>query len=93
MTTASRRQTRRAWIIAQMIAVCLLIGAAIVLAVHPFQGSADGYTPPTTPGDRAPVKVGEAAPDFSLPNATGASVSLHDFRGKPLILVFFRTFG
>lgn len=93
MTTMTRRRTRRGWIAAQMAAVALLVGAAIVLAVHPFQSSADGYAPPTTPGDRPPVKVGEVAPDFSLPDTTGTWVSLHDFRGKPLILVFFRTFG
>lgn len=30
------------------------------------------------------------APDFSLPDLNGDVLSLHDFRGKPVILVFWR---
>jgi cytochrome oxidase Cu insertion factor (SCO1/SenC/PrrC family) len=57
------------------------------------RNAGDHYTPPTTPGDRAPLKVGETAPDFTLPNAKGELVSLKEFRGKPTIVLFFRTFG
>lgn len=89
-TPGSRRRT--SWIAVQTGVAVLLIAGAILLAFHPF-GNDDHYTPPTTPGDRAPVKVGETAPDFTLPNAKGESVSLRDFRGKPIIFVFFRTFG
>ena len=36
-------------------------------------------------------KVGERAPDFSLPSDKGATVSLKDFIGKSkLVLVFYR---
>jgi peroxiredoxin Q/BCP len=35
------------------------------------------------------LKVGEKAPDFSLPSDSGATVSLKDFKGKTLILYFF----
>jgi len=39
----------------------------------------------------APPKVGDQAPDFSLPTAAGATVSLKDFAGKSkLVLVFYR---
>jgi len=41
----------------------------------------------------APVtfKVGEPAPDFTLPDATGRPVALADYRGKkPVVLVFYR---
>ena len=44
-----------------------------------------------TEGSSAPgPRVGEVAPDFSLPDvATAATVSLHNFRGKsPVVLVF-----
>lgn len=34
---------------------------------------------------------GERAPDFSLPDLHGKSVSLHDFRGKPVLLTFWAT--
>jgi hypothetical protein len=37
------------------------------------------------------VRVGEAAPDFTLPDATGATVSLASFRERaPVVLVFYR---
>jgi cytochrome oxidase Cu insertion factor (SCO1/SenC/PrrC family) len=37
------------------------------------------------------LKVGGKAPEFTLPDATGAAVSLADYRGKkPVILVFYR---
>ncbi len=35
------------------------------------------------------LKVGEKAPDFSLPSDSGATVNLKDFTGKTLILYFF----
>jgi len=35
------------------------------------------------------LKVGDRAPDFSLPSDSGANVSLKDFKGHTLILYFF----
>jgi peroxiredoxin Q/BCP len=35
------------------------------------------------------LKVGDEAPDFSLPSDSGASVSLKDFKGHTLVLYFF----
>ena len=36
-------------------------------------------------------RVGEAAPDFSLPDAGGRTVSLAEYRGKkPVIVIFYR---
>ena len=35
------------------------------------------------------IEVGEQAPDFSLPNHRGEMVSLSDFRGRKLMLVFY----
>ena len=35
------------------------------------------------------LKVGDEAPDFTLPNTEKKSVSLSDFSGKKLILWFF----
>jgi cytochrome oxidase Cu insertion factor (SCO1/SenC/PrrC family) len=43
---------------------------------------------PTTP---SAFVVGQAAPDFTLPDSTGRSVSLADYRGRqPVVLVFYR---
>jgi AhpC/TSA family len=37
------------------------------------------------------LKVGEAAPDFTLPDAAGAAVTLATFRDqRPVVLVFYR---
>ena len=72
----------------------LLVGLVALLLVNMLGGGSDDhYTPPTTPGDRAPVKVGETAPDFTLPDASGNPISLKEYRGKPIILLFYRTFG
>jgi peroxiredoxin Q/BCP len=35
------------------------------------------------------VKVGDTAPDFTLPSQSGASVKLSDFRGKSVVLYFY----
>jgi thioredoxin-dependent peroxiredoxin len=35
------------------------------------------------------VRVGDPAPDFTLPSATGEPVSLHDFKGRSQVVLFF----
>ena len=43
---------------------------------------------PTTP---SAFVVGQAAPDFTLPDSSGRPASLADYRGKkPVVLVFYR---
>jgi len=43
------------------------------------------------PGAPTVLRIGERAPDFTLPDAKGRPVSLADFRGeKPVVLVFYR---
>lgn len=99
MTMTEHRQTPsgstiRTALLARALAVFLFIGLVASLIVNLLGGGTDDhYTPPTTPGDRAPLNIGETAPDFTLPNAKAEPVSLTDFRGKRTILVFFRTFG
>jgi hypothetical protein len=37
------------------------------------------------------ARVGDAAPDFTLPNATGAAIRLADLRARgPVVLSFYR---
>lgn len=35
------------------------------------------------------LKIGDSAPAFSLPDENGRSVSLEQFKGKTVILMFF----
>jgi peroxiredoxin len=35
------------------------------------------------------LKIGDSAPDFSLINTDGTKVKLGDFKGKPVVLLFF----
>ena len=37
----------------------------------------------------SPLKVGSPAPDFALPDDTGSTVTLGDFRGKKVVLYFY----
>ena len=41
------------------------------------------------PGVSPAVEVGEEAPDFALPSTTGEKISLHQFRGKHMVLIEF----
>jgi hypothetical protein len=76
------RATRRrwpAWVALGLSSLMLLAGAwfNFVLARVPV-------FPPA-------IRVGEAPPDFTLPDAHGRPVSLADYRGKkPVVLVFYR---
>ena len=43
------------------------------------------------PATHTTLRVGDRAPDFTLPDAAGRPVSLADYRGKqPVVLVFYR---
>ena len=39
--------------------------------------------------DRAMLKIGQKAPDFTLKTDTGTEVSLQDFQGHRVVLFFF----
>jgi len=41
------------------------------------------------PAQNAGLAVGTEAPDFALPDAEGKTVRLSDYRGKPVVLVFY----
>jgi peroxiredoxin/uncharacterized membrane protein YphA (DoxX/SURF4 family) len=45
---------------------------------------------PVAPRPPAGPKIGEPAPDFSLPNLAGKTVKLSDFRGSPTLVLFWR---
>lgn len=75
------------------IAALLLLLAVIAL---PALGQATTTPAPAKPVATPPVapkthlKVGEAAPDFTLTDTEGKQVSLHDFKGnKNVVLAFY----
>lgn len=46
-------------------------------------------TSPCKKAMQSKIKVGDRAPDFKLPDASGRTVSLSDFRGKNVVLFFY----
>ncbi len=64
---------------------------AVVLALFMTQaslGPKDGRDLP--PSDLERIQVGQVAPDFTLLDIDGNEVTLSDFRGKKVVLVFSR---
>lgn len=74
----------------------LVAGAVGLPVLHslpmaaPANGNGDGrLVVATHPGQPAVPKVGERAEDFSLPDLTGKTVSLADFRGSKTLVLFW----
>jgi len=67
------RNTRMAILVSAIVAVIALIG---ILGMA-LRG-----------GDKTPA-VGSAAPDFTLNSQDGKSISLHDYKGKWVVLYFY----
>ena len=68
---------RRAWLL-------VLLALNLLPALH----AADQAAPP-----EPKVKVGEAAPDFTLTDQNGNKVSLHEFKGKKNVALAFYVFA
>jgi peroxiredoxin Q/BCP len=60
----------------------------VAVAVFAMIGGVAFYGFTARAGDNAPA-VGSAAPDFTLNNQEGKAISLHDFRGKWVVLYFY----
>jgi peroxiredoxin Q/BCP len=68
---------------ARMI-LSIALGLALVVAACPALHAAQGGQ-----GDSPMPAVGSAAPDFTLPSQEGGKISLHDYKGKWVVLYFY----
>ena len=78
--------------------IMIAMAAALVgvLLIAPVYGASSAYKENIyNPGKLKPidsqlkVKVGEPAPDFTLPSVTGEKISLSQFRGKKNVVISF----
>ena len=65
-----------------------------IAGLTPALLSAQGQPPPaqgqtTPPQYSADLKVGDAAPGFSLPGSDGKTHKLSDYKGKTVVLAWF----
>ena len=76
-------------LIASALASLFLAAAGLAQAPSPTATPAPAPTP--APYDK--LKVGDVAPDFTLPDLTGKAVKLSDFRGKNNVVLAFYVFA
>lgn len=63
----------------------LLVAAAIAFAIVGAACTREEAPPSSGEG---PIAVGDTAPAFSLESASGGTVSLSDYAGRPVLLYF-----
>lgn len=72
-----------------------VISASLLFVIGAFaqNGPAPSPTPAPTPTPYDKLKVGDIAPDFTLPDLTGKPVKLSEFRGKQNVVLAFYVFA
>jgi len=69
----------------------LTVSALVVSVLVLGLGGVFNFVLMRVPSMPSAFVVGQPAPEFTLPDATGHAVSLADYRGrKPVVLVFYR---
>jgi len=66
---------------------------SILLAALVFTLAAGAFAQATPVASTPKLKVGDMAPDFTLPDTKGAKVKLSDFRGKNNVVLAFYVFA
>ena len=72
--------------------VALVVLAVVACAQQPTTTAPQPSVPPkqqTPAPPRTNLKVGDLAPDFTLPDTKGQPVKLSDFRGKKSVVLAF----
>jgi hypothetical protein len=78
-----------------LLSICTVVGVGMIAmsAATPGQGQPpqNPQQPPAAPPAQysADLKVGDMAPDFSLPGSDGKIHKLSDYRGKTVVLAWF----
>lgn len=72
----------------QLIGIAALL---LVVAVAAFSFVSNQNAPKNTAGQKIAPEVGAEAPNFSLVSNKGETVSLSDYRGQPVAVVFMHT--
>src|SRR5262245_44975960 len=88
------RWSATTWTLVGLGAVVLLLAADYTRqAIHPIKEKPPAATPPSNakipPQVNHVPKVGEIAPDFTLPDTKGQRRRLSDFKGQEVVLTFF----
>jgi len=87
MTEPAQLRSRPFWMV--LIGTVIVLGGAWIIISR-------GLRPDAVPGsqsaalDAAPV-AGHPAPDFTLPTLSGETLSLSDFKGRPVLINFWAT--
>ncbi len=68
-------------------------GLIAILSLISYAQATPTPTPAPTPVPYDKLKVGDMAPDFTLPDLTGKPVKLSDFRGKNNVVLAFYVFA
>jgi peroxiredoxin (alkyl hydroperoxide reductase subunit C) len=69
-----------------------LVALLMLVMGSAFAAFAQGGKPVATPAPLK-LKVGDVAPDFTLPNLKGEKVTLSSFRGKSNVVLAFYVFA
>ena len=81
--------------IKKILVLALLLGSAAIAAAQPPTPSPTPARTPLPPAPHTNLKVGQAAPDFTLPSTTigadgrGVRFKLSDFKGKKNVVLAF----